>query len=151
MNSRRQSVPGLAVLLAVVMAAGGVVAMTAGAADPNQGTVSLEQTNTGWNGKEYATGATSVPESRSAQVVCAVPTDYVCDAAGNVVGSAANAGTSSERVFIEDATGEYKVRVVPWDVTDSGYAGGAWIESRADVAGGGSQGTPPNPGCRKGQ
>src|ERR687896_409924 len=174
MNSRRQSVPGLAVLLAVVMAAGGVVAMTAGAADPNQGTVSLEQTNTGWNGKEYATGATSVPESRSAQVVCAVPTDdlcdhfdltadidashwethnggvevliswasetddfdlYVYDAAGNVVGSAANAGTSSERVFIEDASGEYKVRVVPWDVTDSGYAGGAWIESRADVAG----------------
>src|ERR671915_20562 len=190
MNSRRQSVPGLAVLLAVVMAAGGVVAMTAGAADPNQGTVSLEQTNTGWNGKEYATGATSVPESRSAQVVCAVPTDdlcdhfdltadidashwethnggvevliswasetddfdlYVYDAAGNVVGSAANAGTSSERVFIEDATGEYKVRVVPWDVTDSGYAGGAWIESRADVAGDVPQEPLSNVRCRNGQ
>ena len=190
MNSRRQSVPGLAVLLAVVMAAGGVVAMTAGAADPNQGTVSLEQTNTGWNGKEYATGATSVPESRSAQVVCAVPTDdlcdhfdltadidashwethnggvevliswasetddfdlYVYDAAGNVVGSAANAGTSSERVFIEDASGEYKVRVVPWDVTDSGYAGGAWIESRADVAGDVPQEPLSNVRCRNGQ
>jgi choice-of-anchor B domain-containing protein len=174
MNSRRQSVPGFAVLLAVVIAAGGVLAITAGAADPNQGTVSLDQTQTGWNGKEYANGASSLPEARSAQVVCSVPTDdlcdhfdlnadvdashwetnnggvqviiswpsetddfdlYVYDSQGNVAGSSANSGTSSERVFIENATGEYQVRVVPWDVTDSGYGGGAWLESRADVAG----------------
>jgi choice-of-anchor B domain-containing protein len=175
MNSRRQSVPGFAVLLlAVVIAAGGVLAITAGAADPNKGDVSLDQTKTGWNGKEYATGMSMLPESRSAQVACTVPTDDICDhfelnadvdashwesnrggvevliswadetddfdlhvydSAGNVVGSATNAGTTSERVFIENASGTYQVRVVPWDVTDSGYAGGAWIESRADVGG----------------
>src|SRR5918996_1743701 len=151
MSSRLQPVPGFAVLLAVVIAAGGVLAMTAGAADPSQGTVSLDQTNTGWTGEHYASGASSVPESKSAQAVCSVPGDdlcdhfdlttdidpahwesnrggvevviswasetddfdlYVYDAAGNTVGAAANAGTSSERVFIEDATGEYKVRVV---------------------------------------
>jgi choice-of-anchor B domain-containing protein len=174
MNRGRQSVPGFAVLLAVVIAAGGVVAMTAGAADPNEGSVSLDQTSTGWNGKHYASGASSVPESRSAQVVCTVPGDdlcdhfdltadidpshweanrggvevviswpsetddfdlYVYDAAGNTVGTSNNAGTSSERVFIENASGEYQVRVVPWDVTDSGYAGGARVESRANVGG----------------
>jgi choice-of-anchor B domain-containing protein len=190
MSSRRQSVPGFAVLLAVVIAAGGVVAMTAGAADPNQGTVSLGQTKTGWNGKEYASGASSVPEERSAQVVCSVPGDelcdhfeltadvdashwesnrggvqvliswaseeddfdlYVYDAAGNLVGSSANAGSSSERVFLENASGDYQVRVVPWDVTDSGYAGGAWIESRADVAGDVPQQPLSNVNCRAGK
>jgi choice-of-anchor B domain-containing protein len=174
MKEGRQSVPGFAVLLAVVIAAGGLLAMTAGAADPNTGTVSLDQTQTGWNGKQYASGSSSLPESRSARVVCSVPGDdlcdhfdlnadidashwdanrggvevliswpseqddfdlYVYDAQGNTVGSSANAGTSSERVFIENASGEYQVRVVPWDVTDSGYAGGAWLESRAKVGG----------------
>src|ERR687895_87317 len=174
MNSRRQSVPGFAMLLAVVIAAGGVLAMTAGAADPNQGTVSLEQTNTGWTGKHYASTSAPVLEARSAQAVCAVPGDEICDhfdltadvdashwdanrggvevliswaseeddfdlyvydAQGNPVGSSATSGGSSERVFIENASGDYQVRVVPWDVTDSGYAGGAWIESRAKVGG----------------
>jgi choice-of-anchor B domain-containing protein len=60
---------------------------------------------------------------------------YVYDAEGNTVGSSANAGTTSERVFIDDASGDYQVRVVPWDVTDSGYAGGARLESRAQVGG----------------
>ena len=174
MNRGRQPVPGVAVLLAVVMAVGGVLAITAGAADPNEGTVSLEQTTTGWNGKHYTSGMTSVPESKSAQIACAVPNDdlcdhfdltadidpshwdsnrggvevviswpsetddfdlYVYDAAGNTVGTSNNAGTSSERVFIENASGDYQVRVVPWDVTDSGYAGGARVESRAKVGG----------------
>jgi choice-of-anchor B domain-containing protein len=151
-----------------------VVAMTAGAADPSQGTVSLDQPTTGWTGKEYASGASSVPESRSAEAVCAVPGDelcdhfdltadidpshwesnrggveiviswpsetddfdlYVYDGAGNTVGASNNAGTSSERVFIENASGDYQVRVVPWDVTESGYAGGARVESRAKVGG----------------
>src|SRR5918992_6126604 len=79
MSRRRQSVPGFAVLLGIVIAAGGVLAMTAGAADPNEGGVSLEQTKTGWTGKQYATGASSVPESRSAQAVCSVPGDDLCD------------------------------------------------------------------------
>jgi hypothetical protein len=148
--------------------------MTAGAADPNQGTVSLDQTQTGWTGKHYASTSAPVLEARSAQAVCAVPGDEICDhfdltadvdashwdsnrggvevliswasetddfdlyvydAQGNPVGSSANAGTSSERVFIENASGDYQVRVVPWDVTDSGYAGGAWVESRAMVGG----------------
>jgi choice-of-anchor B domain-containing protein len=189
MKGRSQSVPGFAVLLAVVLSVGGVLAMTAGAADPTEGTVSLEQTNTGWNGKEYANGLTSVPESKSAQVACAVPTDdlcdhfdltadidpahwesnnggvevviswadetddfdlYVYDSAGNTVGSAANAGTTSERVFIDDASGDYQVRVVPWDVTDSGYAGGARVESRAQVGGDVPQEPLSNKQCRQG-
>src|SRR5918998_3878087 len=79
MFSRSQPVPGFAVLLAIVLAAGEVLAMTAGAADPNRGTVSLDQTNTGWTGKEYASGSSSVPEARSAQAVCSVPGDDLCD------------------------------------------------------------------------
>jgi choice-of-anchor B domain-containing protein len=174
MSRRRQPVPGFAVLLGIVIAVGGVLAMTAGAADPNEGTVSLDQTKTGWTGKQYATGASSVPESRSAQVVCSVPGDdlcdhfdlnadidsshwdanrggvevliswpseeddfdlYVYDSQGNTVGSSATSGGTSERVFVENASGDYQVRVVPWSVTDSDYAGGAWIESRAKVGG----------------
>jgi choice-of-anchor B domain-containing protein len=174
MSRRRQSVPGFAVLLGIVIAAGGVLAMTAGAADPNEGSVSLDQTQTGWTGKHYASGASSLPESRSAQVVCSVPGDdlcdhfelsadidsshwdanrggvevliswpseeddfdlYVYDAQGNTVGSSATSGGTSERVFVENANGDYRVRVVPWSVTDSDYAGGAWIESRAKVGG----------------
>ena len=60
---------------------------------------------------------------------------YVYDSAGNAVGSSANGGTSSERVFIDDASGAYEVRVLPWNVTDSGYTGGARVESRAQVGG----------------
>jgi choice-of-anchor B domain-containing protein len=189
MRNRRQSVPGFAVLLAAVIAAGGILAMTAGAADPDEGSVSLDQTTTGWNGKHYASGASSVPESRSAQVVCSVPGDdlcdhfdltadidpshweanrggvevviswpsetddfdlYVYDAAGNTVGASNNAGTSSERVFIENASGDYQVRVVPWDVTDSGYAGGARVESRARVGGEVPQEPLSGMRCRKG-
>src|ERR687896_2429148 len=190
MSRRRQSVPGFAVLLGIVIAAGGVLAMTAGAADPNEGAVSLDQTKTGWTGKQYASGSSSLPEARSAQAVCSVPGDdlcdhfelsadidpshwdsnnggvqvqiswpsetddfdlYVYDSQGNVVGSSANAGTSSERVFIDDASGDYQVRVVPWDVTDSGYGGGAWVESRADVAGDVPQEPLSNVRCRNGQ
>jgi choice-of-anchor B domain-containing protein len=174
MFSRTSPVPGFAVLLAVVIGAGGVLAMTAGAADPNKGTVSLDQTKTGWAGKQYASGSSSLPEARSAQAVCSVPGDdfcdhfdlsadvdashwdsnrggvevliswpseeddfdlYVYDAQGNVAGSSATSGGTSERVFIENASGDYQVRVVPWSVTDSDYAGGAWIESRANVGG----------------
>src|SRR5918999_3362393 len=79
MNQGRQSVPGFAVLLAVVMTAGGVLAMTAGAADPNEGTVSLDSANTGWNGKEYATGMSMVPEGNTARVACTAPSDDLCD------------------------------------------------------------------------
>ncbi|MGH2782105.1 MAG: choice-of-anchor B family protein [Thermoleophilaceae bacterium] len=181
--------PGFAVLLAIVLSAGGVLAMTAGAADPNEGSVSLEQVKTGWNGKQYASGMTSLPEANTVKAACTVPGDelcdhfdlnvdidqshwessnggvqvqiawesesddfdlYVFDAAGNAVGSSASAGTSSERVFIDDASGEYQVRVVPWDVTDSGYAGGAWVESRAQVGGDVPQEPLSNTHCREG-
>jgi choice-of-anchor B domain-containing protein len=174
MFSRTTPVPGFAVLLALVIGAGGLLAMTAGAADPNEGTVSLDQTKTGWTGKQYASASSSLPESRSAQAVCSVPGDelcdhfelsadvdpshwdanrggvevliswpseeddfdlYVYDAQGNTVGSSATSGGTSERVFVENASGDYQVRVVPWSVTDSDYAGGAWIESRAKVGG----------------
>jgi choice-of-anchor B domain-containing protein len=58
---------------------------------------------------------------------------FVYDEAGNQVGSSANGGTSSERVFIKDASGTYRVEVAPWGVTDSGYDGGAYVETREDV------------------
>jgi choice-of-anchor B domain-containing protein len=66
---------------------------------------------------------------------------YVYNAAGEEVGSSAVGGTSSERVFITDANeadGPYEVVVTPWDVTDSPYRGGAWVESRPDSDGGAS-------------
>jgi choice-of-anchor B domain-containing protein len=174
MKRRLSSVPAFAVLLAVVLSAGAVLAMTAGAADPGQGSVSLDQTNTTWNGQHYADARSSVLDANSAKALCATPSDelcdhftlnadidashwessnggvevniawldeaddfdlYVYDAVGNVVGSSANAGTSSERVFIENASGQYEVRVLPWRVTDSAYTGGARVESRAKVGG----------------
>ncbi len=52
-----------------------------------------------------------------------------------VVASSASAGPTSEKVFIDDASGEYEVRVVPWDVTDSGYTGGVRVESRPKTTG----------------
>jgi hypothetical protein len=58
---------------------------------------------------------------------------YVYDDDGTLVGESANGGTSSERVFIEDASGTYRVAVAPWKVSDSAYDGGAHVESRADV------------------
>jgi choice-of-anchor B domain-containing protein len=174
MKRRLSSVPGFAVLLAVVMTAGAVLAMTAGAADPDEGGVSLDQATTSWNGKQYATGRSSAPDANSAKALCAAPSDDVCDhftlnvdidsthwgsnnggvevgiawrdeaddfdlhvydSAGNVVGSSANGGTTSERVFIDEASGQYEVRVLPWNVSDSGYTGGARVESRAQVGG----------------
>jgi len=52
-----------------------------------------------------------------------------------LVASSATAGPTAEKVFIDDAAGEYEVRVVPWDVTDSGYTGGARVESRPKTTG----------------
>jgi len=58
---------------------------------------------------------------------------YVYQGAGNTVGSSVTAGGTTERVFIENANGDYQVKVVPWDVIDSDYIGGARLESRAKV------------------
>jgi choice-of-anchor B domain-containing protein len=174
MKRRLSSVPGFAVLLVVVIGGGLVLTMTAGAADPGEGGVSLDQTNLTWNGKHYANGRSSAPEANSVRALCAAPTDdlcdhftvnvdidaghwdqnnggveigiawvdeaddfdlYVYDSEGNAVGSAANSGTSSERVFVDDASGTYEVRVLPWNVSDSAYTGGARVESRAEVGG----------------
>ncbi|MDQ3645235.1 MAG: choice-of-anchor B family protein, partial [Actinomycetota bacterium] len=53
----------------------------------------------------------------------------------SLVASSATAGPTAEKVFIDDAAGEYEVRVVPWDVTDSGYTGGVRVESRPKTTG----------------
>ncbi len=52
-----------------------------------------------------------------------------------LVASSASAGPTAEKVFIDDAAGEYEVRVVPFEVTDSGYTGGARVESRPKTTG----------------
>lgn len=164
----RLVVPRLAVLAAVVLTIGGLIAAVggAGAADPSTGTVSLDERSTGWDGEHYAAGATMARDA------CALPSDTVCDhfelnvdidpshwednkggvevriaweseeddfdltvydADFNEVGSSLNVGTTSERVFINDASGTYHVEVNPYQVTDSGYQGGAFVESRRIV------------------
>jgi choice-of-anchor B domain-containing protein len=55
---------------------------------------------------------------------------HVFDAEGDHVGSSIAANTTSERVFVEDATGQYSVRVNPYSVTDSGYDGEVTLHSR---------------------
>ena len=60
---------------------------------------------------------------------------FVYDSEGNLVDSAENGGTSSERVFIDDASGTYDVRVTPWGVTQSAYRGGGRVESRPNEDG----------------
>ncbi len=44
---------------------------------------------------------------------------------GELVASSAAGGTTSEKAVISKASGTYEVRVLPWAVTDSGYAGAA--------------------------
>jgi choice-of-anchor B domain-containing protein len=158
------------VVLVLMLAGGGALAMTAGASNPGAGTLSTDasQRTVGWQGQQYTLG-----QSKS-DAVCSVPANEVCDhyelnvnidaghwqensggvevmiswpdeaddfdlfvydSAGNLVGSAENGGTSSERVFIDDASGTYDVRVTPWGVTQSDYRGGARVESRPDEDG----------------
>jgi hypothetical protein len=50
---------------------------------------------------------------------------FVYDSSGNQVASSASGGTTSEQVFIPNASGTYEVRVVPFLVTGSGYNGSA--------------------------
>ncbi len=159
-----------------MIATGGVIAVTAGAADPSEGTVSLDQPMTGWNGQHYDVGQTKLADA------CLAPDDAICDhfeltvdiapshwetakggvqvniawedetddfdlwvwdEEGALVDSSANAGTSSERVFIPDASGRYFVEVNPYDVTDSAYQGGAHVVDRAEVPEGGEVPTEP--------
>jgi choice-of-anchor B domain-containing protein len=163
---RRQPVPRFALVLLGLLAGSGAFGAIAIGSDPGEGSVSLEQRQTGWSGKSFAVGA-----SMSRQV-CSVPSDELCDrfqltvdvdaahweanrggaevviawedeaddfdlhvldSEGNLVGSSARGGTTSERVLIEDASGTYDVVVNPYQVTDSGYAGGVLLESRARV------------------
>lgn len=59
---------------------------------------------------------------------------YVYDASGTQVASSASGGTTSERVFVQSASGQYEVRVVPFliaSVPGSGYSGTAGFVSRA--------------------
>ena len=58
---------------------------------------------------------------------------YVYDNVGNQVGSSASGGTTSEKVFIQNANnvnGPYEVRVVPFLVTASNYSGTAGFVSQ---------------------
>jgi choice-of-anchor B domain-containing protein len=55
---------------------------------------------------------------------------HVFDADGNRVASSIAANTTSERVFVEDASGDYSVRVNPYAVTDSDYEGEVTLHSR---------------------
>jgi choice-of-anchor B domain-containing protein len=55
---------------------------------------------------------------------------HVYDSAGRNVASSTDVNTTSERVFVENASGTYSVRVNPYTVTDSGYQGEALLESR---------------------
>ncbi len=55
---------------------------------------------------------------------------YVFDASGNLVASSAAGGTTSERVFVENAAGDFEARVVPFLVVNSGYSGTAGFVSR---------------------
>ncbi len=50
---------------------------------------------------------------------------YVYDSSGVQVGSSGAGGTTSERVFIDEASGTYEVRVVPFLIVNSGYTGAA--------------------------
>src|SRR5688500_1889575 len=171
MSKRRSSVPWAAVVALIVVSIGGAIAMTAGAADPGEGTVSLDQPQAGWNGQHYDVGQTKLADG------CVLPTDdelcdhfqltvdidpshwetakggvdvkiawedetddfdlAVYDEEGALVGDSANAGTSSERVFIPEASGTYFVEVNPWEVSDSAYKGGAFVVDRANVPEGG--------------
>jgi choice-of-anchor B domain-containing protein len=172
-QKKRPFVPWTVVVLAIASSVVAFIVASAGAANPGEGTVTSDAPMLSWQGQEYAEGLTSVPNDRTAEVACAVPSDDICDhfeltvdldeahweannggvevsiiweseeddfdlyvfdGVGNTVGSSATEGGTMERVFIEDAAGDYQVRVVPWDVVDSGYMGGARIESRAKVS-----------------
>jgi choice-of-anchor B domain-containing protein len=55
---------------------------------------------------------------------------HVFDAEGKRVASSIDANTTSERVFIDKASGTYSVRVNPFSVTDSDYEGEVQLHSR---------------------
>ena len=56
---------------------------------------------------------------------------YVYDSAGTQVASSASGGTTSERAFIQSASGTYEVRVLPWAVAASAYDGSAAFVTQA--------------------
>jgi choice-of-anchor B domain-containing protein len=59
---------------------------------------------------------------------------YVYDEAGDLVGSSAQGRPrTSERVFIEKASGVYTIEVKPVRVADGDYKGGVMVQSRAVV------------------
>jgi choice-of-anchor B domain-containing protein len=70
---------------------------------------------------------------------------HIFDADGKLVDSAETFGNTGERIFIENASGRYRVEVNPYDVVQSGYQGGAHVESRAEVGDAGDQGIPTEP------
>ena len=161
------AVISVALVSSVIVA---IIAVTAGAADPGEGTVTTDKPMLAWQGEHYDLGQSKLADA------CLAPGDDVCDhfqltvdvdpshwddtdggvevkiswedeaddfdlwiwdEEGELVGESANGGTSSERVFIDKASGVYNIEVNPYEVTDSAYVGGAHVESRADVPTGG--------------
>ena len=59
----------------------------------------------------------------------------VYDSSGALVGTSAQGGTTTESVFLTEASGTYSVEVNPWLVTDSGYTGTASFIAQDAVAG----------------
>ena len=178
MSNERPPIRGLLVIVAIVLAAGAILSVTAGASNPSEGTLTTTSSTTGWKGNEYQLAQTKDP------ALCDAPSDDVCDTfelnvdvdaahwqnnvggvevkivwpdenndfdlfvydeSGALKGSAETWGASSERVFLPNASGKYTVKVMPYDVVDSGYDGGAHIESRAKVAPGEGDGVPDQP------
>jgi choice-of-anchor B domain-containing protein len=155
---------GLALVAAVVLFAIGTGRAVLGAT-PEEGTVSLRDTRTTWQGEHYAAGSTA-----AAHTTCQLPTNNLCDhftlhvdidpshwdtyrggvevivtwasaeddfdlhvwdrATGDEVGHSIGVNTTSERVFIDNASGTYDVWVNPFEVTDSDYSGSATVHSR---------------------
>ena len=178
MSNERPPLRGLLVIAAIVAVSGAILAVTAGAANPGQGTLTLDSSTTGWQGRFYENGMTQTTAmcaggeefcdhfelnvdvdpshwtnngaaSRSRSSGPTRATTSTCSSTTRTERSSArrpNGGTSSRaRLHPRGASGTYRVEVTPWGVTDSGYQGGAYIDSRARVAGPGGGEVPAEP------
>lgn len=96
-----------------------------------------------------------------AEIVISWPSDeddfdlHVFDSSGNEVGHSIAVNTTSERVFVENASGTYDVWVNPFEVTDSAYQGSVLLHSRRRLPKDETGGVPTEPvfnvPCRGGQ
>src|SRR5688572_9226303 len=73
MPNQRPSVPGLALMALAVLLGGALLAVTAGASNPSEDTVSPDGPMTAWKGDHYSVGQTKLADA------CLVPGNTVCD------------------------------------------------------------------------